>query len=126
MKKKKDNSNISFIDILKSLLSIIPEIKSAGIVSVEDLPIASIINNGIDEIKIAAMTAAHLSLAERSIMEMKNGEFDQLWIQGSDGQMVILQAGKNAVLMVSATKNVGLGLIMLDCKRACIKIANLL
>lgn len=126
MKKKKDNSNISFIDILKSLLSIIPEIKSAGIVSVEGLPIASIINNGIDEIKIAAMTAAHLSLAERSIMEMKNGEFDQLWIQGSDGQMVILQAGKNAVLMVSATKNVGLGLIMLDCKRACIKIANLL
>ena len=76
MNRKKDNSNNSFIDILKSLLSTIPDIKSAGIVSVEGLPIASIINNGINETKIAAMTAAHLSLAERSIMEMKNGEFD--------------------------------------------------
>lgn len=126
MKKKKDNSINSFIGILKGLLSTIPDIKSAGIVSVEGLPIASITNNGINETKIAAMTAAHLSLAERSIMEMKNGEFDQLWIEGSDGQMVILKAGENAVLMVSATNNVRVGLIILDCKRACKKIADLL
>lgn len=126
MNKKKDNSINSFIGILKSLLSAIPDIKSAGIVSVEGLPIASIINNGINETKIAAMTAAHLSLAERSIMEMKNGEFDQLWIEGSDGQMVILKAGENAVLMVSATNSVRVGLIILDCKRACKKIADLL
>jgi len=126
MNKKKDNSINSFIGILKGLLSAIPDIKSAGIVSVEGLPIASIINNGINETKIAAMTAAHLSLAERSIMEMKNGEFDQLWIEGSDGQMVILKAGENAVLMVSATNSVRVGLIILDCKRACKKIADLL
>lgn len=126
MKKDKKNFTNNFIGILKSLLSSIPDIKSAGIVSVEGLPIASIINNGINETKIAAMTAAHLSLAERSIMEMKNGEFDQLWIEGSDGQMVILKAGENAVLMVSATNSVSVGLIILDCKRACKKIANLL
>ena len=109
MNKKKDNSNNSFIEILKSLLNTIPDIKSAGIVSVEGLPIASIINNGINEVIIAAMTAAHLSLAERSIMEMKNGELDKLWIEGSDGQMLILKAGENAVLMVSATNNVSVG-----------------
>ena len=40
--------------------------------------------------------------------------------------MVILKAGENAVLMVSATNSVRVGLIILDCKRACKKIADLL
>ncbi|MFX0070998.1 MAG: roadblock/LC7 domain-containing protein [Candidatus Hermodarchaeota archaeon] len=126
MKNEKKNFTNNFIGILEDLLRAIPDIKSTGIVSIEGLPIASIINNAINEVIIAAMTAAHLSLAERSIIEMKNGEFDQLWIEGSDGQMVILKAGENAVLMISATNKVRVGLIIFEGKRACKKIADLL
>jgi len=113
-------------DILKKLLSAIPEVKAAAIVSAEGLPIASALPQGVDETRIAAMTAALLSLAERSVIEMDKGEFDQLYVKGSDGYLLVLQAGPNAVLTVSTTKDVRLGLIFLDCKRACEKIAKLI
>ena len=113
-------------DILKKLLAAIPEVKAAAIVSVEGLPIASALPQGVDETRIAAMTAALLSLAERAVIEMDKGDFIQLFVKGTDGYLLVLSAGMNAVLTVSTTKDVRLGLIFLDCKRTCEKIAKLI
>ncbi|MBY8982970.1 MAG: roadblock/LC7 domain-containing protein [Candidatus Lokiarchaeota archaeon] len=112
--------------ILKQLLASIPEVKSAAIVSVEGLPIASALPQGVDETRIAAMTAAILSLGERAAHEMKKGDLEQIMVKGSDGVLLVLAAGSNAVLTVSTTKEVRLGLIFLDCKRTCEKIARLI
>jgi len=113
-------------DILKKLLAAIPEVKAAAIVSVEGLPIASALPQGVDETRIAAMTAALLSLAERAVIEMDKGDFIQLFVKGTDGYLLVLSAGMNAVLTVSTTKDVRLGLIFLDCKRTCEKISKLI
>ena len=113
-------------DILKKLLAAIPEVKAAAIVSAEGLPIASALPQGIDETRIAAMTAALLSLSERAVIEMEKGEFEQLYVRGNEGYLLVLQAGPNAVLTVSTTKDVRLGLIFLDCKRTTEKIAKLI
>lgn len=113
-------------EILKKLLSAIPEVKAAAIVSAEGLPIASALPQGVDETRIAAMTAALLSLAERSVIEMEKGEFSELYVKGTDGYLLVMEAGPNAVLTVSTTKDVRLGLIFLDCKRTCEKIAKLI
>ena len=112
--------------ILKKLLAAIPEVKAAAIVSAEGLPIASALPQGVDETRIAAMTAALLSLSERAVIEMEKGEFDQLYVKGTEGYLLVLQAGPNAVLTVSTTKDVRLGLIFLDCKRTCEKISKLI
>jgi len=104
-------------DLLKKLLGAIPEIKAVAIVSAEGLPIASALPQGVDETKIAAMTAALLSLSEKAIIEMRKGDFDQLYIKGSEGYLLVMQAGPNAVLIVSTTKDVRLGLILLDLGR---------
>jgi len=112
--------------ILKNLLSAIPEVKAAAIVSVEGLPIASALPQGVDETRIAAMTAALLSLAERAALELNKGEFEQVYVKGSSGYLLVLSAGQNAVLTVSTTKDVRLGLIFLDCRRTCDKIAKLI
>jgi len=111
---------------LNELRGAFPEVTSAAIVSAEGLPIASALPIGVDETKIAAMTAASLSLSEMAIMEMGKGEFDHLYIKGSEGYLIIMQAGQNAVLMVSTTKDARLGLILLDCRRTCEKIARLI
>lgn len=113
-------------DILKKLLASIPEVKSAAVVSVEGLPIASVLPQGVDETRIAAMTAAILSLGERAAMEMNKGDLEQIYVRGSNGYLLVLEAGKNAVLTVSTTRDVRLGLIFLDCKRTCQKIAELI
>ncbi|TFG21880.1 MAG: hypothetical protein EU533_04930 [Promethearchaeota archaeon] len=116
----------SLDDLLKKLLGAIPEVKAAAIVSAEGLPIASALPQGVDETRIAAMTAALLSLSERAIIEMGKGDFDQLYVKGSSGYLLILQAGPNAVLTVSTSSEVRLGLILLDCRRTCEKIAQLI
>ncbi len=72
------------------------------------------------------MTAALLSLAERASIEMNKGDFDRLSIKGTDGYIIVLQAGTNAVLTVETTKDIKLGLILLDAKRMCEKIAKLI
>ncbi|MHA1321075.1 MAG: roadblock/LC7 domain-containing protein [Promethearchaeota archaeon] len=116
--------------ILNKLLRAIPEIKSAAIVSAEGLPIACAfpkksMRQEIDETRVAAMTAALLSLSEKAIIEMGKGDFDQLYIKGSEGYLLVMQAGPNVILIVSTTKDVRLGLILLDCRRACEKIAQI-
>ena len=113
-------------DILKKLLAAIPEVKAAAIVSVEGLPIASALPMGVDETRVAAMTAAILSLGERAAHEMDKGDLEQIFVRGTDGYLLVLAAGMNAVLTVSTTKDVRLGLIFLDCKRTCDKIAKLI
>ena len=120
------NTPESLDDLLKKLLGAIPEVKAAAIVSAEGLPIASALPQGVDETRIAAMTAALLSLSERAIIEMGKGDFDQLYVKGSDGYLLILQAGPNAVLTVSTSSEVRLSLILLDCRRTYEKIAQLI
>ncbi|GAB4311854.1 MAG: roadblock/LC7 domain-containing protein [Promethearchaeota archaeon] len=112
-------------DILKKLLASIPEVKAASIVSVEGLPIASALPKNVDETRVAAMTAAMLSLGERAAQELEKGELEQVLVRGREGYLLVFGAGSNAVLTVSATRDVKLGLIFLDCKRACERIAKL-
>ncbi|MFX1450021.1 MAG: roadblock/LC7 domain-containing protein [Promethearchaeota archaeon] len=110
--------------ILKDLESSIPEIEAAAIVSAEGLPIASALPRDVDEARVAAMTAAMLSLGERAAAELMKGELEQVMIRGSDGYLISMAAGENAVLTVSASKNVKLGLIFLDMKRTVVKIVK--
>jgi len=96
-------------DLLKELLEAIPEVKAAAIVSAEGLPIASALPQGVDDTKFAAMTAAMLSLSETTLSEMVTGDFDQLYIKGSSGYLLVKKAGPNSVLMLSTTSEVRLG-----------------
>jgi len=102
-------------DILKKLLASIPEVKAVAIVSSEGLPIASTLPQGIDETRIAAMTASLHSLAKHAIIALKKGEYDQLTIKGSSGYLLVHRVNSNAVLIVSTTtEDVRLKPIFLD------------
>ncbi|MFX1303603.1 MAG: roadblock/LC7 domain-containing protein [Promethearchaeota archaeon] len=113
-------------NLLVKLIDAIPEVKAAAIVSIEGEVIASALPQDVDEMTIAVMTAALLSLAETAIMQIKSGEFEQLFIRGRDGYLLVLPAGPNGVLSVSTTRDVRLGLIYLDCMRVSEQIAKLI
>lgn len=110
------------MEYLKDLESSIPEIEAAAIVSAEGLPIASALPRDVDETRVAAMTAAMLSLGERAAQELMKGELLQVLIKGTDGYLISISCGENAVLTVSASNNVKLGLIFLDMKRTAEKV----
>jgi uncharacterized protein len=119
------NNEETLDDILKNLLAAIPEVQAAAIVSVEGLPIASALPFNVDETRIAAMTAAILSLGERAAQELGKGSLELVFVRGVNGYIITMSAGNNAVLTVSTMKDIKLGLIFLDTKRACDKITKL-
>ncbi len=109
--------------VLNELQGSIPEIEACAIVSVEGLPIVSALPPDVDEAKVAAMTAAMLTLGEKAAMELGKGILEQVNVKGIDGWLLVVAAGLNACLTVSTTANAKLGLIFLDMKRAADKIA---
>ena len=128
-----DKANVKEEDLgnnLEALLNMFliknPYVNAAAIITTEGLPILSAISHRLDETRIAAMTATLLSLAERAIGEMERGNFNELFIKGSNGYLILLQAGPHAVLMLSTTLDVQLGLLFFDCEKICEKIAFLL
>lgn len=112
--------------VLNELQGSIPEIEACAIVSVEGLPIVSALPPDVDEAKVAAMTAAMLTLGEKAAIELGKGILEQVNVKGVDGWLLVISAGLNACLTVSTTANAKLGLIFLDMKRAADKIATMI
>lgn len=112
--------------VLNELQGSIPEIEACAIVSVEGLPIVSALPADVDEAKLAAITAAMLTLGEKASQELGKGNLEQVNVKGQDGWVLVVQAGMNACLTVSTTGNAKLGLVFLDMKRAADKVAKMI
>jgi len=104
----------SLDDLFSKLIRAIPEIKAVVLVTAEGMPIASMVPQEVDDVKVSAMVSALLSISEQVIIDMKKGDFHQLNIKGSEGFILILQASPNEVLMISTTSDVRLGLLFLE------------
>jgi len=87
---------------------------------------ASVLPAGMDEDRVGAMSAAMLSLGDRTAKELARGTLEQVLIKGALGYVLMSYAGDEAVLTVMAKPNAKLGLIFLDVKRAAESIADLL
>ena len=94
------------------------DIEACAIVSEDGLIIASLLPQGVEEERIAAMSAAMLSMGERISLELKRGELEQLYVKGKDGYFLGMHAGDHAVLISLARKDAKLGLIFFDLNRA--------
>jgi len=75
-------------------------IRSCAIVSAEGLIVQSILEEGISDIKLAAMTATILSVSERVLIELKSGILDVCILQGDEGNFVVMEAGKELIIAV--------------------------
>ena len=91
-----------------------PDIEASAVVSVDGLTIASALPHGVDEDRVAAMSAAMLSLGERISSELSRGSLEQVYIKGSEGYVLLISVAENAVLTALAGENAKLGLLLLD------------
>ena len=114
------------VSILNDLTAASGDIEASAIVSTDGLMIASVLPAGTDEDRIGAMTAAMLSLGERTATELGRGNLEQVMVRGSKGYVVMLHAGEDAVLSVLARQQAKLGLIFLDARRAAEAIAQVI
>lgn len=101
-----DPSTENLDDLLEKMVLSDPNIKAAAIVSRDGLPIASSLPYGIDETRFAVITALLFSLSKTSVNEMEQGQFEEIYIKGREGYLLVKQAGPNSVLILSTTKKV--------------------
>jgi len=111
---------------LHALQADLPEIQGAAIVSPDGLAIASVLAPPIEEDRVAAMSAAMVSLGERIAKELGRGTMDQVYVRGSDGYALLTAAGPQAMLTVMASGEVRLGLLLLELRKAVADLQGLL
>ncbi len=112
-------------DLLKELEAT-SDIEASAVVSVDGLMIASALPQDVEEDRVAAMSAAMLSLGERTAGELARGGLSEVYVKGENGYIVLMASGENAVLTALARKDAKLGLVFLDMKRAAEEVAKLL
>jgi uncharacterized protein len=102
------------------------DVEATAIVSVDGLIIASALPSNAGEDRVAAMSAAMLSLGERIAGELRRGTLQQVYIRGRLGYVLLLSVGDDAVLTVLAHSRAKLGLIFLEMQRAVETLSRLL
>lgn len=112
--------------VLTELNGTSADIEASGVISTDGLMMASVLPAGLDEDRVGAMSAAMLSLGDRTAQELNRGGLEQVLIKGDRGYVLMAYAGDEAVLTVMAKPNAKLGLIFLDVKRAAESITELL
>jgi predicted regulator of Ras-like GTPase activity (Roadblock/LC7/MglB family) len=112
--------------ILRGLVNNVPDIEGAALVSTDGLVMSSVLPGGTDEDRVSAMAAALLSLGERTAQELTRGELEQVYVKGSNGYVILMQAGTDGVLEAIAGPQAKIGMVLLEMKRASQSIARVL
>jgi len=108
----------SMISRLQTLKHSMPEIEAAAVVSLDGLIIASALPTEMSEDRVAAMSAAILSLGESISKEMGRGSLEQVFTKGAGGYIILITIGEHAGLTVLTNDQAKPGLVFLEMRRA--------
>jgi predicted regulator of Ras-like GTPase activity (Roadblock/LC7/MglB family) len=111
---------------IADLLAQAPEVEAAAVVSFDGLPMASALPATMDEDRVAAMSAALLSLGERAAEGLGRGGLNQVYIEGDSGTVFLVSCDDEAVLVAVAAKGAKVGMMLYEVRRAAEAVANAL
>jgi len=106
------------VERLRNMQAAAPDIEASAVVSVDGLIMASALQQGVEEDRVSAMSAAMLSLGERISNELGRAGLEQVYIKGDAGAIVLTSVGEEAVLTAMARQDAKLGMIFLEMRRA--------
>ena len=96
----------AFEQYLKTLMDTMSRytdaVKAISLVSREGLPIATVIREGeeLDENLIANMAASAYALGDRINIELRNGDFERVIVQGKQGIFLLVGCGTGVITIV--------------------------
>jgi predicted regulator of Ras-like GTPase activity (Roadblock/LC7/MglB family) len=111
---------------IHALLAQTPEIEAAAVVSFDGLPMAAALPPSMDEDRVAAMSAALLSLGERAAQGLGRGELSQVYIEGDSGTVFLVSCDDEAVLVAVASKGAKVGMMLYEVRRTAAAVADVL
>ncbi len=113
-------------EVLKSMKQDDPSIEALAVVSLDGLPIVSLLPEGAEEDRVAALSAVILSLGERASEELKKGKLEQAYVKSESGYIVTTGIKDLAALMIVTDKTAKLGMVMLTLRKGIQEIEKLL
>ena len=111
---------------LDDLLGVSPEVEAAAVVSADGLPMASALPPHVEEERLAAMSAALLTLGDRAAEGLGKGQLQQVFIEGSDGHVILMSAGRDAVLVSVVSHGAKIGLVLYEMRRSAASVAEVM
>ena len=111
--------------VLKTLMNEVEGIQSVALVSREGLIVNSILDEGIEPMHIAAMSAIILSTCERVLVELKKGQLDVCIIQGSEGKFMVMECGEDFILVTVLAEDARMDLAFNKMRASVNKIISL-
>jgi predicted regulator of Ras-like GTPase activity (Roadblock/LC7/MglB family) len=112
--------------ILNDLLRQTPGIEAAAVVSFDGLPMVSALPADMDEDRVAAMSAALLSLAERATQGLGRGALSQVYIEGENGTVFLVAAQDEGVLVAVTSAGAKVGMMLYEIRLAASQVADVL
>jgi predicted regulator of Ras-like GTPase activity (Roadblock/LC7/MglB family) len=115
-----------YIEILQELVKNVG-LEGAMLSSLDGIPIASALRPGIiEENRLAVMSAAALTLGLKVAEEVTDGALEQVIVKSDSGLAMMSGIGDKAVLMAVADENVKLGLLIMEVKKARLRLTELM
>lgn len=111
---------------LDDFLATSPEVEAAAVVSADGLPMASALPPHVEEDRLAAMSAALLTLGERAADNLGKGELAQVFVEGSHGHVILMSAGRSAVLVAVTSREAKAGLILFEMRKGADRIRHVM
>lgn len=102
---------------LDDFLNVSPEVEAAAVVSADGLPMASALPPHVEEERLAAMSAALLTLGDRAAAGLGKGGLAQVFIEGESGHVILMSAGKDAVLVSVTSRGAKIGLVLFEMRK---------
>lgn len=103
-----------------------PDVEAAAVVSFDGLPMASALPPEMEEDRLAAMSAALLSLGEQAAMGLGRGQLNQVFVEGDKGFVFLMSAKDQAVLAAIARRTAKIGFMLFEMRRAAALIGDTL
>lgn len=112
--------------VLQNFVSATNDVQGAALVTPGGLPLAACLPGNMDDERVAAMSAAILSLGERIGSELSRGSIDRIYVEGNQGYSILTSCGEDAVFLVLAGAAAKQGVLMLEIKRSISELKLLL
>lgn len=102
---------------LQEFVTSVSNVQGASIISPDGLAIASSLPAGMEEERVAAMSAAMLALGERIGRELSRGQIERILVEGEKGYAIVSSCTEDAVLIALTDDKAKLGVINLELKQ---------
>jgi len=95
-----------------------PGVEASALISEDGLMIASVLSSGMDEARVAGMTATLLNLGSRAAVELSRGGLREVIVRGEHGYIVLVNAIRGALLLAVTNERAKLGITLFDMREA--------